>query len=353
MLGLESNAVDPAAPDPAAPDVAALDAAAREALVAPSIFNTQPWQWRHRNGALELWADWSRQLAVVDPDGHFLLVSCGAALHHARVSLAAAGWTAVVERTGERDRLARIRLTGRDTPDPAAAVLRDAIRVRRTDRRPFADQPVPPELVQVLVDAAAAEGVRLHRVRLGQMPMLAIAVAMAAADEMSNPAYRLELIRWINRPEWSGDGVPVETAVRKVPRRVPVRQFALDPTAGVPVTPGGDRGAAYLILHGDGTAPGDWLRAGEALSAVLLTAVSRGLAVAPLTDVLEVAHPRELVTGLLDPPGTPYVLVRCGYQTDPTPLAPSPRRDPSEVIVGPGASAPRAPVAVGSDEPPE
>ena len=317
----------------------ALDTAAREALRAPSIFNSQPWRWRHRDGGLELWADWSRQLMVADPAGQSLLVSCGAALHHARVSLAAAGWTAIVERTGERDLLARIRLTRRGAPDPAAAALRDAIPVRRTDRRPFADEPVPRELLTVLADAAAGEGVRLHRVRLDQMPMLAIAVSLAAADELGNPAYRLELLRWTNRPEWSGDGVPVQTAVTKVPRRVPVRQFALDPTAGVPVTPGGDRGAAYLILHGDGTAPGDWLRAGEALSAVLLTAVSRGLAVAPLTDVLEVDHPRELVTGLLDSPSTPYVLVRCGYPTDPAPLAPAPRRDASEVIIPPGPSA--------------
>ena len=104
------------------PEYDALDAAARAALRAPSIFNTQPWQWRHRDGALELWADWTRQLAVVDRGGQLLLLSCGAALHHARISLAAAGWIASVERTGERDRLARIRLVGRDAPDPAAAV---------------------------------------------------------------------------------------------------------------------------------------------------------------------------------------------------------------------------------------
>ena len=58
----------------------------------------------------------------------------------------------------------------------------------------------------------------------------------------------------------------------------------------------------------------DWLRAGEALSAVLLTAVSRGLAVAPITDVLEVEHPRELVTAYCVPGGIPYALVRCGYR---------------------------------------
>lgn len=310
----------------------ALNAAAREALHAPSIFNTQPWRWRVTD-ALELRADWSRRLAVADPDGQSLLVSCGAALHHARVSLAASGWQVTVDRTtGDRDLLARVRLAGRGTPDPAAVALRDAIRSRRTDRRPFADEPVPGEILDALASAAAEEGVRLHRVRTNQMPMLAIAVSLAAAAELTNPAYRVELVRWTDRPEWSGDGVPAETAVRKVPRRVPVRDFVLNHGAGLPVTPGGDLGAAYLILHGEGTAVADWLRAGEALSAVLLAAVSRGLAVAPLTDVLEVAHPRDLVTGLLGEPGVPYALVRCGYPIDPTPLAPSPRRDPVDVI---------------------
>jgi len=322
----------------------ALHSAAREALHAPSIFNTQPWRWRISADALELRADWSRRLAVTDPDGLSLLVSCGAALHHARVSLAAAGWRVTVDRTtGDRNLLARIGLAGLGAPDPTAVLLRDAIHVRRTDRRPFADEPVPIEVLEALTTAAAAEGGRLHRVRMDQMPMLAIAVSLAAAGEMANPAYRVELMRWTNRPEWSGDGVPAVTAVEKVPRRVPVREFVLNPGGGLPVTPGGDRGAAYLILHGHGAAVGDWLRAGEALSAVLLSAVSRGLAVAPLTDVLEVAHPRDLVTGLLGGNNVPYALVRCGYPVDSTPLAPSPRRDAAEVIDAPPIESPDSP----------
>jgi hypothetical protein len=193
---------------------------------------------------------------------------------------------------------------------------------------------VPGGVLEALTSVAAEEGARLHKVRMSQMPMLAIAVSLAAANEMADPDYRMELMRWINRPEWSGDGVPAATAVEKVPRRVPVREFVLNPNKGLTVAPGGDRGAAYLILYGEGTAVGDWLRAGEGLSAVLLTAVSRGLAVAPLTDVLEVAHPRDLVTRLLEGHGIPYALVRCGYPIDSTPLAPSPRRAASEVIDG-------------------
>jgi hypothetical protein len=83
--------------------------------------------------------------------------------------------------------------------------------------------------------------------------------------------------------------------------------------------PGGDRGARYLILHGDADEPETWLHVGEALSAVLLAATADGLATAPISDVVEVR-------------GHPYVVVRVGIGQDPHQLPPTPRRDPHEVI---------------------
>ena len=79
------------------PRVRVLEAAARQSLHAPSVFNTQPWRWRITADALELRGDPDRQLTHTDPEGRLLMLSCGAALHHARVSLAAFGWAAVVE----------------------------------------------------------------------------------------------------------------------------------------------------------------------------------------------------------------------------------------------------------------
>ena len=75
-----------------------LEEAARASLHAPSVFNTQPWSWLVTGDRLELRADPSRRLDATDRDGHLLLLSCGAALHHARTALAAAGWTATVDR---------------------------------------------------------------------------------------------------------------------------------------------------------------------------------------------------------------------------------------------------------------
>ena len=102
----------------------------------------------------------------------------------------------------------------------------------------------------------------------------------------------------------------------------------------MPIEPGGDRGAVYLVLFGESEEPHAWLRAGEALSAVLLTAVTAGLSVAPITDVIEVERPRELVRGLLGAGGHPYVVIRCGLGASATALAEAPRRDPAEVIQG-------------------
>jgi nitroreductase len=313
-----------------------LESVARDALRAPSVLNTQPWTWRVDGEELLLCADRDRQLTTADPEGRLLLLSCGAALHHARVSLAARGYAPQVRRmvsSFDDDLLARITVGEARPASQAELAMHEAIERRRTDRRPFGDEPVPAEALLDLQEAAEGEGAYLHRVRYDQMPMLAIAAAQAGAQEMADTDYRAELLRWTNRPEWSGDGVPPSAAVQRVPRRVPVRELAVAPKEGMAVPPGGDVGAAYLIVYGDGDEPRDWLVAGEAVSAVLLAATSLDLAMAPISDVIEVIHPRELVTSLLPEAGHPYLVLRCGYAVG-AELQPSPRRDPGEAITG-------------------
>lgn len=73
------------------------------ALRAPSVHNTQPWQWRVEPETVQLHADWSRQLIATDPDRRDLVLSCGAALHHLRVVLAAADQATSVERLPDPD----------------------------------------------------------------------------------------------------------------------------------------------------------------------------------------------------------------------------------------------------------
>jgi len=312
-----------------------LAAAARQSIHAPSVFNTQPWRWRVTSDSLELRADPARRLDVTDPDGRLLMLSCGAALHHARVALSADGWESVVDRmpdSHDPQLLARVRPVQQTQPDTKAQTLLRAITRRRTDRRAFGQREVPDRLLSELRAVVESEGAYLHILRRDQMPMLATSTARAASDELDDPAYRAELATWTHRPEGSGDGVPASTAVQRAPRRVPVRDYTPGATAGLRPGDGFDMGAAFVVLFGTADEPAHWLRGGEALSALLLTATAQGLATAPLSDTIEVEWPRRLLRDLLANVGEPYLVVRLGYSDSVVELPPAPRRDARDVI---------------------
>jgi hypothetical protein len=312
-----------------------LASAAEASRHAPSVFNTQPWQWRIAGDTMELHADPDRQLAAADPDGRLLLLSCGTALHHARTALAAAGWTSTVDRLPDPAQptlLARVRLGHAVPADPEAQRMAAAVSRRRTDRRPFGDQPVSEQTLTKLRRFVEAEGAYLHVVPADQVPALAISTERAAVAQQDDPAYREELDRWTNRPQWRGDGVSPETAVEPALRRVPVRDFAPEGNPGLSAGAGVDKGAAYVIIFGMTDRPADLLRGGEALSALLLLATADGLATAPLSEAVEVAWTRHLLTSLLSDVGEPYIAVRLGYPIDREPLPPQVRRAPAEII---------------------
>jgi hypothetical protein len=316
-------------------DTDALIAAAEAALRAPSIFNTQPWRWHVAGDTLELYADPDRQLPVVDPDRRLSTISCGIALHHARIALDAEGRTADVDRLPDParpDLLAQIRITGQHAPRAADIRRYEASLIRHTDRRVFTNQPVPAEALERLREAATHEGAYLHPLRAEDTPVLASAVAEAQSVEMADPAYREELSRWTNRPEGSQDGVPLDTTPGPARRTVPVREFDLSRAGELAAGAGTDNAATFAVLAGDEDRPLAWLRAGEAVSAVLLTAVGEGVSVSPMSDVAEVAGTRELLRGMLSGIGYPFLVLRIGVAEPTTGVPATPRRDAADVI---------------------
>ncbi|GAA2565026.1 NAD(P)H nitroreductase [Winogradskya consettensis] len=313
-----------------------LEQAARAAQHAPSVFNTQPWNWRITGEAMELFADPQRRVDSIDRDGRLLLLSCGAALHHARTYLAAAGWSVTVARLpdpGRSDLLARITIGHPIPPDPEATRMAASISRRRTDRRAFGDRPVTDFELTKLRRFVESEGAYLHTVRPDQIAMLAVSTEVAAGAELDDPAYRADLHQWTSRPGYTGDGVPPATAVKPELRRVPVRDFFPDATAQLDAGAAHDQGAAYVVLFGNGDQPIDLLRGGEALSALLLLATADGLATAPLSDAVEAEWPRHLLRGLVADIGEPYLVVRLGYRQDREPVPAAPRRDLRDVII--------------------
>lgn len=326
---------DPTGPARRQAASSALGHAAMAALRAPSIFNSQPWRWRLRAESAELWADRSRQLHSVDPDGRLMTLSCGIGLDHACTALTAAGRHPVVHRLPDPDRpdlLAVVHDAGPATPDDTDRGRARSIQERHTDRRPFTGTVrIPAAYLDELRDLAERRGAHLHLVPDEDVALLTVTAAHAAERAQADPAYREELNVWTHRPARAGDGVPEETAVGPVPRRVPVRDFTAGRAGMAPGT-GTDRHARYAVVFTDEDTPAAWLSAGEAVSAVLLGATSHGIATNPLSDVVETDGPRQLLKRMLSGIGYPQLALRMGLGAVDTPVPAAPRRGPDEVI---------------------
>lgn len=273
-----------------AADARAVSQALTEAIGAaghaPSIRHTQPWRWSVTGTELDLHIDRARMLDVADPDARFATLSCGAALHHARVSLAASGWRATATRIADPvvpDHLARIQVTGRaPTPvEPLMVQRAQTIRLRRTDRRPLTGPLLHPDPIRTIATAVEAEGAGLHVLTAPQVLDVTAAAGRVPVADPGKPAWEAESAYWTG---------------------------ATDLLVGT----GPDWAAMFVILYGRADTPMDWLRAGEALSAGWLTATETGVAVLPLRATIAMANTRQAMHDLLGGDRCPYLVLRLG-----------------------------------------
>lgn len=311
------------------------------ALRAPSVHNTQPWEF-HATGddTLVVRADAGRQLPVLDPLARNLVISCGAALDHARLAARAEGLDAGVDTLPDaRDplRMADIHLAPGAPASPEEQELVAAIDRRRTHRSPFTDEPVPDGLLDALQEAAAHEGAYLRVVRTPRdLAELVVLLNRADRAESDDPAYREELTRWRMVGNDGAEGVP-DAAVPDVDRAsrhssLAIRDFDVDHSVSVgeEADDAPAERPAVVILVTDGDEPADWLTAGRALSQVLLLATARGLAASPLNQVVDLPATRSMLRNELALLGHPQMVLRLGYAADTGPV--TGRRDVGDVL---------------------
>jgi nitroreductase len=315
------------------PDPETVRAVLTLATQAPSVHNSQPWHWRVGPHSLHLYADPSRQLPKADPDRRDLLVSCGGALHHCTVALAALGWQAKIHRfpnPADRDHLASIEVH-RQPAGELDITLAAAIPRRRTDRRNYSSWPVPGGDIALMGARAARAGVMLRQLDL--LPNITEIIARAVWKHTSDTDYLSELNAWSGR-YGSVAGVPAHNTPAPDPLAVlPARVFA-GPALAQPaeISPAEDN-AVLLAL---GTETDDdlaRLRAGEATSLVLLSATAMGLATCPVTEPLEIDETRAAVRAdVFGTSGHPQMMLRVGWAAvNADPLPATPRRPLPEV----------------------
>jgi nitroreductase len=322
------------------PDSKTIRTALTMAVRAPSVHNTQPWLWRVAENSVHLHSNPSLQLPSTDPDSRDLTISCGIALNHCVVAFAALGWLAKVHRfpnPADSSHLAAMELEPYSATEVdvalAAAILR-----RRTDRRRYNAQPVSAADISLMGARAARAGVMLRNVE--SLTRLSELVSEAAYRHASSFDYLNELSTWSGRYA-SQAGVPARSAPRLDPAAaIPRRAFAGPVLTEPPRTSQADDNAAVLAL---GTRDDDnvsRLRAGEATSAVLLTATALGLASCPITEPLEIKDIRdEVAADVFGISGYPQMLLRIGWApVNAEPLPATPRRALSDVVTWPDST---------------
>lgn len=339
--GLHAVDVRPHDPSPGGEAQAVLRSTLQWAVRAPSSHNTQPWRFRLVDDRVELYADRTRALPVVDPDDRALVISCGAALACIVVALrhhGHAGDVAVLPSPAVPDLLASIGRGASHTPTGPERQRFAAIDRRHSHRGGFEDRAVPAGVLTALVEDAAELGVGLHSVTdAAAKRQVAALVAEGDRVQMSDPRFRAELASWV-RTNYTRrvDGIPGYAfgipgplsllgplMMRHIDmgNRQAVKDQQLATTAPV---------LLMLTTHDD--TPADWLATGQALVNLLLTATAAGLAASFLNQPIEVGALRKPLADLLAPSGgVPQLLLRLGYPASADRA--TPRRDVDDVLL--------------------
>jgi hypothetical protein len=300
------------------------------ATAAPSVHNTQPWLFHPHRDGIDVYADRDRQLAVIDPDGRELTLSVGAAVFNLRLAMMRDGrlpQLRVAPDPDDPDLLARVVPGGPVRPSATVLALAGAVTRRRSNRGPFADLAVPARVREELVAAAAAEGAVLVMTGPGGRRVVLGMVTDADRYWCANADYRRELAEWTRPAPGRRDGVAT-AALGPRSDTLPLRDLGLTRPDAVRPTATFEETSTIAVLYTADT-PAGWLRAGQALQRVLLTATVRGLSATLLTQSLELDRLRDR----LSDPATgraAQAIVRFGFSRQ-TPAA-SARRPLSDVL---------------------
>lgn len=303
-------------------DAATVEALLTAAVAAPSLHNTQPWRFGldPHSPSIEVRADRRRWLPSTDPDTRAQHLSVGAAVLNLRVAAAHLDWTPVVRLLpvpADPDLLATVRLV-RPAPDapPPLAGLYAAVQRRHTSRLPFTGRPVPDAVVTEMTGSARTEGAHLDVPDIPGTRRLLRLTQEAEARNARHPGRAAEARTWITAPGTDTPyGIPV-TALgpRDASGRIPVRDFTGRLPGGPPPALAFERHAQVALLWTAQDRRADWLRAGQALEHVLLTATRRGVRTSVLHQAME--WPDLRAAAGAKPRRFPQLLVRFGYGPD-------------------------------------
>ena len=311
------------------------------AILAPSGHNTQPWLFKIVDNAIELDADKSRALPIVDPEHRELTISCGAALFNLRITIRYFGYQEIVEICPDNqnlDLLARISIGSERLASDREKSLFNAIVKRRTNRLSFTDKALPPSLLSELQLAASSQDIQLQIMPEDSRKAVINLIEKGDRLQMANPLFRSELAKWIHSGDSSShDGIPVYA--QGMDERLDVfaplislviRSFDLGKSQSAKDRKLAEQAPVLLLLSSRSDSQPDWLATGEALGHLLLRARVDNVWASFFNQPIEVPELRSQLQNLFPDAGYPQILLRLGYAPD---TKPTPRRPIEQVLI--------------------
>jgi len=298
--------------------------AIEHAIRAPSGHNLQPWRFRVGSAFIDLIADRTKSLPVLDPDDRELVMSCGAAIFHLRIALRHAGYGVRVvplPDPDDPDAMARLYAARGARPTVEEAQLFDAIGRRHTIRTGFLPRPFDADIAPLLEAAAAAEGAEFRSILqpVDRTELIDLVAAGARAQAGSSP-FRREMAGWLHPAATVDDATE---GVVNFPNDVGGLLTYYGPL-GSDAADAGEHFAAHLrslaeaapllaVLGTDRDGVSEWLEAGQALAHVLLLAAVQGIQAAVLNTPVQTVSLREKVGQLAGKPLCPQLVLAFGY----------------------------------------
>lgn len=326
-------------PGPKAPLEARLRFLISYAILAPSTLNIQPWHFRTGESHVDILADRSRALPVIDPHDRELTISCAAAAFNIAIAARYFNLETVIEVLPEPklpELIARVHISGDRQHDRDDKALFSAITRRRTTRLPFKRDEIDRVLIQKLDAAVTEEGAWLHIVH-DRRARHAVADLISEGDKAQHhdKRFRRELAAWVhpNRSR-SRDGLPGSALglsdLTSTLAPIMIRTFPMASKTAAHDADLVEHSPVLAVIGTNTDSPRDWVRAGLALEHVLLLCTSTGLTSSFLNQPIEVDELRPRLAKLLGRHDHPQILLRLGFGPD---VAPTPRRPIDEVMV--------------------